>query len=487
MNNFQLSSDHYIHVNIIKKIRKSNFSFRITKLSCYNEKHTAYPIFFHYILALFFYDTAVNFPMRIVRGIQFLSLLSFNIFLFFFTELSDFLFYLKANLVYLSFPISYVFWNAKNRGLSARGFGLLLGQVFIYLVVFWLKSENLIFLPLLTLTSLLILISSQFGFQFILFFSLLFSLVFLRVELLLTIITSIIFFRFFFPTVSKDFFIGQYYHKRNYSRFLAPIHIFKRRPDIYRDLIYDFWKKLFSKKTPKIKALYYIYTNPVIEMLYGFPFIWITLIYIIYSGDYFSIQMIDKLILLSVLLFVFISLRPLRFLGEPQRYVEFLIPLISISFIIKTPNSFHFFSILLSTSFILFVIILTNKTLKNFNNPYEKILDYFKDNFDSSTIIVSNDSDFSKFLVPFFKILKTDLLRNYKSITHFNKFHFKNFSVHSSFAIIYFYKKYGAKILVLNKELYDHKENENLTSKLKLKFIEKIGKFDFYKIQGLIN
>ena len=86
MNKFQLSSDHYIHVNILNKIRESNFSFRVTKISCYNEKHTAYPIFFHYLLALFFYNTAVNFPLRIVRGIQFLSLLSFNIFLFFFTK-----------------------------------------------------------------------------------------------------------------------------------------------------------------------------------------------------------------------------------------------------------------------------------------------------------------------------------------------------------------------------------------------------------------
>lgn len=487
MNKFQLSSDHYIHVNILNKIRESNFSFRVTKISCYNEKHTAYPIFFHYLLALFFYNTAVNFPLRIVRGIQFLSLLSFNIFLFFFTELSDFLFYMKANLVYLSFPISYVFWNAKNRGLSARGFGLLLGQIFIYLVVFWLESENSIYLLILTLISLIILISSQFSFQFILLFSLLFSFFFLKVELLLTVISSLILFRIFFPTISKDFFIGQYYHKKNYSRFLAPIHIFKRRPDIYRDLVYDFWKKLFSKKTPKIKALYYIYTNPVIEMLYGFPFIWVTLVYIIYSGDYFSIQIIDKLILLSVLLFVFISLRPLRFLGEPQRYVEFLIPLISISFIIKTPNSFHFLSILLSTSFILFAILLKKYSLKSLDTSYEKLFSYLKKNFVKSTIIVSNDSDFSKFLVPFFKILKTDLLRNYKSKSHFNKFHFKNFSVHSSYAIIYFYKKYGVKILVLNKDLYDHKENENLTSNLKLKFIEKIGKFDFYKIEGLIN
>ena len=47
----------------------------------------------------------------------------------------------------------------------------------------------------------------------------------------------------------------------------------------------------------------------------------------------------------------------------------------------------------------------------------------FEKNFEKSTIIVSNDSDFSKFLV-FFKILKTDLLRNYKSKSHFNKFHF---------------------------------------------------------------
>jgi len=44
MNKFQLSSDHYIHVNIIKKIIESNFSFRITKLSCFNEKHSAYQI-----------------------------------------------------------------------------------------------------------------------------------------------------------------------------------------------------------------------------------------------------------------------------------------------------------------------------------------------------------------------------------------------------------------------------------------------------------
>ena len=50
MNKFQLSSDHYIHVNILNKIRESNFSFRVTKISCYNEKHTAYPIFFHYLL-----------------------------------------------------------------------------------------------------------------------------------------------------------------------------------------------------------------------------------------------------------------------------------------------------------------------------------------------------------------------------------------------------------------------------------------------------
>ena len=66
MNKFQLSSDHYIHVNILNKIRESNFSFRVTKISCYNEKHTAYPIFFHYLLALFFYNTAVNFPLRII-------------------------------------------------------------------------------------------------------------------------------------------------------------------------------------------------------------------------------------------------------------------------------------------------------------------------------------------------------------------------------------------------------------------------------------
>lgn len=197
--NISLGSDHFIHVHILDLIRNNNFKYKITKISCYNEKHSAYPILFHYFLARFFYSTAKENPAKINFFISLLSQFFFNGFLFIYFENIEWLFLVKANIIFLAFPFTYVFWNAKNRGLSARGIGLLLGQIYLYQLVIYALTNNILTLLPITVTVLLILMASQFSFQFIILISLFICVITLNFTPLLPILLSIILFYFFFP------------------------------------------------------------------------------------------------------------------------------------------------------------------------------------------------------------------------------------------------------------------------------------------------
>lgn len=207
--NNQFGSDHYIHIHILDLIRKNNFNYRVTKLSCHNEKHTAYPILFHFILARFFYDTAINKPKNILAVLNILSFLSFNTFLFFYQSSLNWVYALKANIIFFAFPFSYIFWNAKNRGLSARGMGLLLGQLFIYFLLFYTSTLNFFYLVPLTVIVFITLLSSQFSFQFILLISCFYGIFKLSLIIFIPILFSILLYYVFFLKFVRIFFMDR--------------------------------------------------------------------------------------------------------------------------------------------------------------------------------------------------------------------------------------------------------------------------------------
>ena len=405
-NKTSFGSDHFIHLSILEKIKSNGFKYGVKKISGYNEENSTYPILFHYILACFFYKTAINNPNRIGFVITIISIFFFNLFLSHIIGLADWIFILKANIVFLIFPFSYIYWNAKNMGLTARGFGLLIGQIFTYCLVFYLKGEGSIaWIIMMTVFSFTALLGSQFAFQYIFFISLVTSLFVSQVQLLIPVLISLIMFRLLLPKFSKEFFRGQYNHKRNYALYLAPIYILKTRPSIYRDFIYDFWIKLRQLKKEKVKTLYYIYSNPVFELIYGFPFLWVFVFYYLTEEPLIQLNTFNLVIGSSLSIFFLISLRPFRFLGEPQRYVEFVIPLISISFLYHVPQTIQLAVALSSIAFIVFTKFFFHSFRAYSNHNHDDITRFLKDNFEDHTHISSNDSNFSKFLVPYFNIV----------------------------------------------------------------------------------
>jgi len=248
-------------------------------------------------------------------------------------------------------------WNAKNFGISVRGFGLLLGQLFLYFITWYYLYNNSLFLIGLFLISFCIVLSSQFTFQFILLSSVFLFILYEYIIFLFIPVCAILIFIILMPKVSWNFLMGQFGHKFNYYRFIAPKGILKERYSIWRDFIWDFWLCLFQKHD---RPLAYIYKNQAVDSITGFPFLSILLIYFsldenvketILGGQLF--QYISIPICVCIAVFILTSFRKTRFLGEPQRYIEFAIPYISI---LSTIIFFHSIFILIGILLYSFIL-----------------------------------------------------------------------------------------------------------------------------------
>ena len=208
----KFGTDHYIHLGYINQFKMEGKKYGDILVSHFNQRYFVYPVFFHYLLANFFYSSIRN-PKLINYGINLISIIFLNLFLLRLLGPQDLVFIIKINFISLIFPFSYVNWNAKNSGLSVRSFGLLLGQLFTYCLVLYINDGLKIWFLFMVLFSFLSLISSQFAFQYLVFISIVISAILLKLELLIPFLISIALFFIFFPKLSVQYFKGQYSHK----------------------------------------------------------------------------------------------------------------------------------------------------------------------------------------------------------------------------------------------------------------------------------
>ena len=460
-------------------IKRNGYKYSIKDVFTFDEYATYYPFLYHWILSCFFYKTAINKPHLIQWNINFLKLISFNVFLY--SLSSHYLFsdydYFILNSVYLTFPFSYSFWNAKNTGLSARGVGLLLGQIYVYgLYHYLLYNSEFTYVFLIAITFLIIL-SSMMAFQFIVLSAPLLSLIFYKAEVISIPIISYFIFLILLNKQAKKHFVGVLNYYKNYSNYFAEIFIFKHRPNIYRDFIKDFWTEFSDQKLKLVDKIKYIFLNPLIELIHGFPYLIIFLFSM--RGEY---DLIEVKIIGSVLfLFFMITLNPFRFLGEPQRYIEFIIPIITIIFVEKTNTEIQLF-----TSVILFVFIRLISTLRGKGQikelDFQPIIDHLDKNFNSQDILISNDQDFMKFCSPILNIITTDTSKYIESIEelHFyNKCHYGCLTPES---LIYFYEKYRPNVIILNIAIYSDEEINQVLSKIECNKIIEYKSYSLFKI-----
>jgi hypothetical protein len=333
------SSDHYYHVSLINAIRGNGNKFVTSHPNLISEKYFAYPQFYHWLLSFLSPVIVEKYYKLFAIVISLLQLILFLVFAYTVypfiqtdTSLEQFMF--LSGLVFIFTPFSYASWNAKNTGISARGFGLFFGQIYLYFITWYYLFDNIIFFLAAFLMGFIIILSSQFSMQFMIFSAPLFALFCKNPFFLLIPVFALLMFYLIMPEIARNFIKGQINHKTLYYRYLAEKFILSARYSIWRDFVWDFWVKA---RTDIKKSIPYIYYNPLVGCIIGFPFFTLFSLYLFLDTRVQRLVFSDKNILylaipivVSFSIFLLTSFRKTRFLGEPERYMEFCIPQISV-------------------------------------------------------------------------------------------------------------------------------------------------------------
>ena len=345
-------SDHYYHVLLIDLIRKNSHRFIKRVDNFLVDTPMVYPQLVHWMLS-WFPKEKINFISQLFPSVlnvsSYLAFLFFSIKIYPFTQqvhsipFEKFLF--LVTIIYVSIPYTYNLVNAKNTGISARGLGLVLGQIYLYCLVLFFLEHSVLYLFIGSLVVFLILISSQFGTQFILLASPLLSLYYRHLAPLGMVILSVIIFLIIFPVIGIQYFKGQWGHKRNYFKYFAHFFILKIRYSIWRDWIYDFWKLLLRRDMPITRKLAYISNNSLFIAIFEIPILIILVVsFVLPRGgekllDIPFFSTLAGITIIPLTLFILTTFRISRFLGEPERYIEFSFGLLSIIFVLVFAGS----------------------------------------------------------------------------------------------------------------------------------------------------
>ena len=479
-------SDHQIHVSIIDRIKFNKQRFLDDYILSINERYAWYPQLFHWVLSFFSKKIYKEKYKYINVFVKLIEIIAFNTFLFFLYQKIGFdqILFLYANIIVNVFPFSYALWNAKNNGLSGRGIGLVAGQIYTYLIVVYSITGNLLLLLPLFLSVFIILLLSLMAMQYVIFSSVLFVIFYGIPEIILLPFLAYGLFYAVMPKVAINNIIGQFNHKRNYALFDAEPFILKHRPSIYRDFIYDFWLKLRRNfKT----GIVYVYKNPLVEIIYGMPFLWLVIYTNGKSKFEGELQLIFYAILVALCIFFITSFRWTRFLGEPQRYLEFVIPLITILYVLNFGILSHILltavcvGVILSSSFVLY----RHKETKTNNVNSAAFVSFIENNNQyQGKICISNDNELVKYLTGNgIKVLRPDYSIYIKDKEEYYKNYIdNNLYILSPSVLKEYYKRYNVEVLIINTDLYVLETLLETLKPTKMNLVKKIGNYELYEL-----
>ncbi len=474
-------TDHAYHYKLISYIKR-NHHWMVRK---FNENYLFVCPQLYHIICSFLSDNILlkraNFVNFIIVFLMFVSLNVFLVYCRDFVGLELRLIdRILVNGIFVTMPIFYAVWNAKFMGLSARALGCFLGILYLMILFFYLLGGGGYFFALLALLGFILLLSSQFGFQFYTFCNCFIALITGAYEVLLLIpLSACALFVLNFP-YAKNFFRAQFNHKRNYSKFMIHGTQFKLRYSIWRDFVWDFWKN---------RDRSYFLGNPVIEILIGaFPSCcalvgyWfvesdevVGLLYVVMCGSFFA--------------FFVTSLRILRFLGEPQRYIEFGLPFASLLCVVLFPLEVCLGLIALNCCILWWYAKNSqfHRQLPEHIKIREEMLHDLEENFDTKySVLLSNDTEIARhFYVTRYDPVLPNYCAHYENLESFMSNFYKGdyHRIAPQFLVREMEKRErGTLILYTNLlKFYDESAVLPLLNGIELTHIKDIGKFKIFR------
>ena len=341
------SADHFMHLTVIGLIRRNGHRFIRERPNYLYNQEMIYPQLMHWLLAFLPVERVDQYANSLMLG---LNVLASGIFVWFVVSLEGRLpiapstspaqTILIAGLVFALTPYSYHLANAKSRGISARGFGLLFGQAYLYCLVLYHLTGSAVYLVAASFCAMCIWMSSQFALQALLFSALPLALLYRDVWPLIIPLLGFAGFLLLAPRIALRYVVGQVKHKILFARELAPGSLLKSRYSVWRDLVWDFWKRLGEalagdhRRGRILRWLFYAWSNPLVILVAGFPFTVLLLVGMVrelLSGDRYPFLADRGLfalcapVLAMFCVFLLTTFRATRFVGQPERYLEFAI------------------------------------------------------------------------------------------------------------------------------------------------------------------
>jgi len=460
-------SDHYFHLMLIKQIKENKNRFIRNFNNIIGNSYVFYPQFLHWLLS-YFYPKRISVAIKLHNVFVYLvtGIMAFFFWKFYlehyyvFLVKDEFYVLLFVGLIISLTPYSYHLKNAKNSGLSARSFGIFLVHAYLYSLALMINSSPWFFLSA-SLSVLLIFISSQFALQFIIFSTPIIALMALNLSLMGPLVLGLILFLILFNKIATTFLYGQFNHKRIYYKYLADSFILKIRFSIWRDWIYDFWLKLFRavKKKESFNASYF-YENSLFILIFLFPGIPCLAIYYILGGKDFTIingELFWTFLFSSLFLFFIFSFRKTRFLGEPERYVEFTIPFIAFICVFLLPPAYLTGIVVYGSLMSLLQIWIGYYTNRIKKSTFPQIRNKFDPAIklllrDPNARVLTNETEVTKLFFPEgIKIFRFGLQYEYAGKIHFKKIFADGYDRVSSKVIPDMISEFNINYLLLNK------------------------------------
>jgi hypothetical protein len=322
---FGSTSDKYGHLIRIRKIKQSGHQQSVgLNHSEVTGGYDVYPYLLHWCLS-FLPDDAIALLSKRISLLMDLAIWCVFVVLSLLGHLSP----LELSVCLLFFVTTPEFVRpdrAQNKGLSTRKLGLVLVTIAILSFLFWQHYGNLLFLLLAVATGAAIFLTSKFGLQ-----------AFFLINLCLSFTVTPIWILYLFgcfgiaTIASRGAYLSvleghlrhlylfatqlQYTHKKVVNKQFLPL-----------DLLVEFnrWRK--GKRTVKDIVLA-AHNNIPFQAVVNHPFLFPTVAVLFLAwttGSFNSSPELNVWILAGGFGFLFTSIPGLRFLGEPERYLEFV-------------------------------------------------------------------------------------------------------------------------------------------------------------------
>jgi len=322
----KIGSDHPVHVFLASVLRENNHKFFTRVPRLLNESHCgAYPLFLHWLLSFLPAER-----IRLVAALLNPAMNTLQIVLVYFIcrqflgireslgEHAGF-----VSLIFALTPQFYHAFSARNYGLSSRSIGIVLLTLNALLVFQSRSSESAILYYLaIVVTGYLMWGFNTFSQQATIFFSVISGILFDNWDMLLLFTVSTIVFVVLHPRYAISYLKHTLRFIMAFEKEASPVFVLKMRYSIWRDLVYDIWIKLSDSV---FEGLKYAYNNSLLIVLMLNPLAIFTVLLWFNATDMpLMITYFMQLAVTGIIVFILTSFRPTRFLGEPERYVEFV-------------------------------------------------------------------------------------------------------------------------------------------------------------------